>query len=223
MYIARSVPFRLAFPILFSVFLLCLFLPGEGKAFHLFGKGPESAITLAQKGIDESNPEDFNKAVNVPAIVDKATDALMDAMQQLLADGALDNSNLGMMLSLVGAVGKSGQADIVKQLLGTEIRSFVNTGIKSGYFSGKEEVEVKASGGSLSSLITRLAKGRRVLKPGEILEEKDDTAVMNAVFADPKAGEFPLKLGLERKEGNWQVVEILNARDLFNEALQRNR
>lgn len=208
--------------VLLAVFILTLPV-GAAHAFRLFGKEPASALVLAQKGIDESSPDTFNKAIDVASIVNNATDALFEAMLQLAREGALEDSNLGLMVGLMGALNDSGQAGFIKQMLGTEVRGFVNAGIKSGYFSGKENAEVKASGGSLASLVTRLAKGRRELKAGKVLEEKDGKASMEAVFVDPKAGSFPLKLGLEEKDGEWRVVEILNARELFNEAIRKNQ
>ena len=204
--------------LLAAVFLL-LFAPLSA----LGAESPAQALARAQQGIDKADADLFNSAVDVNSIVSKASSPLLAAFRDQAAEGKLGDSNMVMILALAGAAEESGKLDLVKPLLISEVRGFVATGINGGYFSGRPDATVKPPRGSLASSLTKMPKGRREIVPGKILSEQGDKAVMSATFVDPKAGRLPLELALEKRNNTWQVVEITNARELFNEAVRRNR
>lgn len=211
------------FPLLSA--LLCLgLLPGLALPARADASGPLGALITAQKGIDQSDSDLFNQAVDIPTVVDRASDALLTALREEAAAGRLDAGNLGMVLALAGAADNAGQTALIKQLLISEVKSFVASGINGGYFAGSDKAKTKASRGSLASALDKMPKGRREIRPGSILSHTDNIATVSATFIDPEAGSLPLELALEQQDGgNWRVTEILNAKTLFEQAARHRK
>lgn len=184
---------------------------------------PRAALLRAQEGIDAANSDLFNEAVDVSSVVDKVSDALLAALKEQAIKGELGDGNMAMLLALAASAEDSGQIALLKPLLATEVKNFVATGINGGYFAGKPNGSVSPSRGSLASSLKKMPKGRREIAPGKLLSEENGKARMAATFTDPKAGRLPLELVLEQQKGGWRVVEIANAKELFNEAAKRNR
>ena len=184
---------------------------------------PLSAIVKAQQGIDACDSDQFNQAVDVPSVVNKASDALLKALRRQAEEGTLGDSNIGMALALAGMAEEAGQGGIIRQLLLSEVKGFVATGINGGYFAGRPNNTVQAPRGSLASTLEKLPPGRREIAPGKVLSDKDGRALVTGTFADPKAGRLPLELALEKQNGQWRIVEITNAQALFEETARRGR
>lgn len=212
--IFSSWPLRMALrAIVLAAAFVAIAASGNARA-----AGPLDALRTAQQGIDQSDSDAFSRAVDITSVTDGASDALLAALRKQMNEGTLGDSNMGMALMLADMAESSGQAGMIKQLLISEVRGFVTSGINGGYFAGKPNGTVKPSRGSLASTLTKMPEGRRELIPGKILSEKDGKAVVSATFVDPKAGRFPLELGLTRQDGQWRVTEIVNAQALFEQA-----
>lgn len=216
--------------------------PQSGKRFHfaalivlcmVFGfafpqpvladSDPLSAITLAQQGIEQSDSDLFNRAVDVDSVLNKASDTLNTALREQFAAGKLSGGAGAMILLLSTSEEDSAKAGLVKQLMVSEVKDFLAAGINGGYFAGKPNGTIKPSRGTLASTLPKMSKGRKELIPGKVLSQKDGKAMVSATFADAKAGRFPLTLALERQNGNWRVTEIANAAELLEEATKRER
>ncbi|MDR0339122.1 MAG: hypothetical protein LBH65_02465 [Desulfovibrio sp.] len=201
-----------------AIFCFVLSLtPNAAKA------NPLEALERAQRGIDECNSDIFNGAVDMPAVIDKASEALMAGLRKQADEGKLGDSNIAIALMLLGAVEDSSQTGLVKQLMLSEVKGFIATGINGGYFAGKPDPAIKPSRGSLASTLTKMPKGRREILPGEVLSHKDNVASVSGTFVDPKAGRFPLVLTVEKENGIWRIKEISNAQALVEEAVGRDR
>lgn len=190
---------------------------------HAWASEPLSALVTAQKGVDACDSDLFNQAVDVPSVVNKASDSLIKALRTLSAEGTLGDSNIALALALAGMAEQAGQADIIRQLLVSEVRGFVAAGINGGYFAGRPNNTVQPPRGSLASTLDKLPPGRREIVPGRVLSDKEGKAVVSGVFVDPQAGRLPLELALELRNGQWRIVEITNAQSLFEEAARRNQ
>ncbi|MDR3176398.1 MAG: hypothetical protein LBU06_07700 [Desulfovibrio sp.] len=174
--------------------------------------GPLSALARAQEGIDTCDSGLFNSAVDLGAITDKAATALLSAMRKASVEGRLEGP-AALIVSLAGTVSDGGQDKLIRQLLHSEIKSFLAAGINSGWFAGREN---PAPGGrGFASYLKNIPRGRREIVPGKIVSEAGDKAVVTGRFIDPQAGALPLLLELERRDGVWRVVEIKNAAELF--------
>jgi hypothetical protein len=178
------------------------------------------ARVTSQKGIDQKKPDLFIQSVDIARVVDSASDTLLDVLRMQAASGNAESGKPGMLLVLADAAQGSGQADLIKQLLLSEVKTFVATGISGGYFAGTPDPAYPLPGGSLAVTLAKLPQGRREIRPGKILSVDADRARVSAQFNDPGAGSLPLELGLERQQGRWRVVEIINARSLFHQALK---
>ena len=192
-------------------------------AAHAASSDPLSAIAMAQRGIDESDVDLFNRAVDVDSVLNKASGTLNAALREQLAAGKMGGGTGAMVLLLTSAEEDSAQAGLLKQLMISEVKSFVAAGINGGYFAGKPNGRVKPERGTLAGSLPKMSKGRKELSPGKVLSQKDDKATVSAMFTDPKAGRFPLTLALERRDGQWRVMEIANAAELLDEATNRGQ
>lgn len=193
--------------------------PAAGAA----SSDPLSAIITAQRGIDESDADLFNRAVDLDSVLNKAYATLNTALRDQLAAGRLGGAPGAMLMLLTSAEEDSAQAGLVKQLMISEVKSFVAAGINGGYFAGKPGDRTRPERGTLAATLPKMAKGRRELAPGKILSQKEDKATVSASFTDPEAGRFPLTLGLERQNEHWRIMEIINAAELLDETTNRGQ
>lgn len=185
--------------------------------------GPLESLAEIQRGIDACDSDTVTRVVDIPSVVGKASDSLVEVLQQQAAEGNLGDGNLAMVLALAGVAQEGGQAAMIRQLLVSEVRGFVVSGVNGGYFAGNPNGSVAPSRASLANSLEKMPQGRRQVIPGRILSQRDGTAKVSATFVDPKAGRLPLELAMEEQGGAWRVVEIANARSLFQEAARRNR
>ncbi len=178
--------------------------------------GPLAALVKAQRGIDEADSSLVDEAMDVNAVLNKASSVLIAHLRQQAAAGALGEGNMAITMALT-AMGdeNSPQAAFFKQMLISEVKGFMVSGINGGYFAGKPNGRITPPQMSLASTLTKMPEGRREIVPGKILSNKDGKASVSATFVDPGAGRLPLILALERQGENWRVVEITNAASLF--------
>ena len=215
---------------LFAATLLCssflLFAPGMCAEASAAASGPLAALATAQKGIDEANSDLFTQAVDIDSVLNKATGTLTAAVQKQVAEGKMGGSNAMLALSLAGAGDpNSPQGAMIKQMLLSEVKSFVAAGINGGYFAGEPNGKVTSSSGSFGSLIDikKMSKGRKEIVPGKVISQKGEAATVSATLVDHGTGRFPLMLGMEQQNGRWRVTEVTNAADLLERATQSAR
>ena len=224
--ICFSLPSPLAgkFFLLAALIMGCLF-SGLGPSLSLAAASsdPLSAVVMAQQGIDQSDVDLFNQAVDVDSVLNKASGTLNTALREQLAAGKIGGSAGAMVMLLSSGEEDSAQAGLMKQFMISEVKSFVAAGVSGGYFAGKPNGRVKPERGTLAGTLPKMSKGRKELVPGKVLSQQDDKATVSATFNDAKAGRFPLTLGLERRSGNWRVTEIANAAELLKEATNRGQ
>jgi hypothetical protein len=220
---AGSPSARVRLPLLLLLFALALSAAGALRPAPATAASasPLDALVAAQKGIDKKDSDLFNRSVDVESVALRASDTLLAFLRARTASGDPPAGNLGMLLALAAMAQESGQAELVRQLLVSEVKSFVAAGINGGYFAGTPDRTVKLPKSSLAATLPKIPKGRREITAGKVLAETEGKATVSAAFVDPGAGRLPLELALERKQGRWRVVEIINARSLFEQALER--
>lgn len=200
----------------FAVFLAVFFL---SLPCALAAQGPLDAVTTAQKAIDSSDATLFNKVVNVDSILDKGAASALDILTQKMRNGELVGVNPVLALTLSSMGQDPMKIEMLRGLLGAEIKKFVAAGINGGYFAGKPNG--KGDGGAFSGLLQGLSREKKELVPGRVLSEKGDAATISATLVDYGAGKFPLELGLIQENGLWRITEVLNIRALLDSALQQ--
>jgi len=191
---------------------------------------PLAALVQAQRGIDEANSDLFNAVVDVASVVGRASDVLIVVFREQAVSGTggmfggdLGGGNIGALLALAASAGGSGHIALLRQLLITEMKNFVATGVNGGYFAGKPDPSVSPSRSSLAEALRKMPAGRREIVPGRVLSQQGGKARMSAAFNEPEAGSLPLELIFEQHKGGWRVVEIANAKEVFHEAAKRKR
>lgn len=202
-----------------AVFCLCLVTVMSRTAWA--EGSPLESLHLAQRGVDECNADYFNQAVDLPSVVDKAASAMLAALSKQAEEGNLGDGGLAMAVGMLSTVDENAAA-LLRPLLVSEVRGFINSGINGGYFAGKPNGSVKPRRGTLASTLEKMPPGRRQILPGKVLSQKDELASVSAFFIDPEAGSFPLILAMQRENGLWRVKEISNAQELFDEASRRD-
>lgn len=221
---SRRAPLR-TFPAqLPATLLLCLFLGLAGLAVPVSAaaSGPLDSLRTAQQGIDQCDPDLFRQAVDVDAVFNNGFDTLLSVLTEEVRAGNISGENALLAMAVSGlSNGDGANMELLKQLLSSEVKSFVAAGISGGYFAGASNGKVGKNAGAFSSLLKDLSKERKQLVPGNILSQKGDEAVISAQFVDGEAGRFPLKLRLEQGNAGWQVKEVLNAQELLREASRR--
>lgn len=179
---------------------------------------PLHALETIQRAVDESDSDLFTQAADLDSMLNSASDTLMASLKQQAAAGNLGDSNFAMALALVGMAEDSGQGALIKQLMLSEVKGFVVSGLNGGYFAGKPNGRVRPPRASLASTLDKMPQGRREIVPGKVLTNEDGKATVSAIFVDPEAGRLPLVLGLKKQNEHWRVVEIVNAAELFEKA-----
>jgi ABC-type transporter MlaC component len=190
----------------------------------LAASGPLGALTTIQQAVDSADSDLFEQAADLNSLLQTSADALMQSLKHQADQGALGNSQIAMALALSSAMGgDAAQASFLRQLLLSEVRGFVISGINGGYFAGQPNGSIKPSRVSLASLLEKMPKGRREIVPGKVLSHKDGQATVSATFVDPGAGSLPLELALQEENGRWRVTQVLNAAELFALTAQRGQ
>lgn len=181
------------------------------------GGTPLGALVTAQKAIDTCNYEMFSKVVDIDAVLKSGIHPALNGLAQQARKGQLQGVN-PVLLLLLGSVDMRDPAKVqmVEQLLSSELKTFVASGISGGYFAGAPNGK---GGGAASALLEGLSDGRKELVGKKVLKESGNKASVAATLIDHGAGSFPLELGLARHDGVWRVVSIDNAQQLINDAL----
>jgi hypothetical protein len=183
--------------------------------------GPLSAAETAQRGIDACDSDLFSRGVDMDRVALRAVEDLLKAG---FGKERGENKAEGPAAFLVAAgAGNPEQAALIGRLLASELRGFAVSGINSCLFAGREEARPAQSGSLLAPALRGLAPGRREIKAGAILAPGKDKAEITAIFTDPRAGDFPLVLTVERLNGEWRIVEINNVSELLDKAASRGR
>jgi ABC-type transporter MlaC component len=208
-----------------SVLLVALLVAAIGLPRPLFAAGgPLDALSTIQQAVDKADSDLFAQAADLDSLLQTSSDALMQSLKQQADQGALGSSQIAVVLALSSAMGgDSAQASFIRQLLLSEVRGFVISGINGGYFAGQPNGSIKPSRASLASLLEKMPEGRREIVPGKVLSRKDGKATVSATFVDPGAGSLPLELALQEENGHWRVKQVLNAAALFELAARRGK
>jgi hypothetical protein len=179
-------------------------------------QGPLSALAVIQEGVDKADSDLFEQGADLNSLLRAASETLIASLKQQAAEGKLGDANMALGLAIASMDGDSSQAVFIRQLLLSEVRGFVISGINGGYFAGQPNGSIKPSRASLASTLPKMPQGRREIIPGAITSQEGDKATATATFVDPGAGRLPLELALKRENGRWRVTEVLNAAELLN-------
>ena len=208
---------------LFSVFLLALLL----LASPAQAAGPLDAVSNARAAVNADDVDAFNAAVDVDAVLQSGLTEGLDLLCTQAASGKLSQNVDPMMALALSGVASDCRPDnpqllLLRALVQSEAKSFVAAGVGGGYFAGKPNGRV-AESGMHSKLLRGMSSARKELLPGKVISQTGDAAEVSATLRDAKAGEFPLRLKVERKNAAWRITEVLNARELVRGAMEAHR
>ena len=177
--------------------------------FSAFAGTPENTLREIQKAIDSSDVAAFEQHVDMNALLNQSSSALISKLQKA---GTVDTSKLPPMLALmVASVKDPAMAQQIKTLLVQETGTFTRSGIESGFFAGKPKAGVKPKG-MLAPLFGDVSTGRKELKArGAARNAGDGMTVLPATIHDYGNGrDYPVDLGMTPSGDGWKVTSITN-------------
>ena len=157
---------------------------------------PEAVLKEIQTAIDASDLAAFERRVDVDALLDQSSSALITALQKA---GQVDTSGLPPMLALmVASVQDPSMAKQIKGLLVQETGTFTRSGIESGFFAGKPKANAKPKG---------------LLAPlfGNVSRKVNGNVILPATIHDFGNGrDYKVDLGMSPSGESWKVTSIAN-------------
>ena len=163
---------------------------------------PEAVLKEIQTAIDASDLAAFERRVDVDALLDQSSSALIAALQKA---GQVDTSGLPPMLALmVASVQDPSMAKQIKGLLVQETGTFTRSGIESGFFAGKPK-------GLLAPLFGNVSTGRKELRPRGASRKVNGNVILPATIHDFGNGrDYKVDLGMSPSGESWKVTSIAN-------------
>ena len=163
---------------------------------------PEAVLKEIQTAIDASDLAAFERRVDVDALLDQSSSALITALQKA---GQVDTSGLPPMLALmVASVQDPSMAKQIKGLLVQETGTFTRSGIESGFFAGKPK-------GLLAPLFGNVSTGRKELRPRGASRKVNGNVILPATIHDFGNGrDYKVDLGMSPSGESWKVTSIAN-------------
>ncbi|MCL1985991.1 MAG: hypothetical protein FWG59_06045 [Betaproteobacteria bacterium] len=191
---------------------LCLIMLLSSFCAAFAANTPEQAVRDAQRAIDTKNADRFEQLVDTKRIAGAATDLL-------LAEANKTDGQLPPMLALILSSVKDSQAlTSLRNLITREIHSFVHYGVLSGNFSGKPDQSIRPDG-ILAPLFGDVSMGRKELHvAGPSAPNGQKQVLLPVALKDYGNGNiYPLLLRLQWDSPDWQIVEIANLLDIWNQ------
>ena len=189
---------------------LFLFLPLLllAAAPALARQTPEAVLKEIQAASDSGDLPALEKRVDVDALLDQSSSALIAALQKA---GKVDTSGLPPMLALmVASVQDPSMAKQIKTLLVQETGTFARSGIESGFFAGKPKANAKPKG-LLAPLFGDVSTGRKELRPRGASRKANGTTTLPATIHDFGNGrDYKVDLGMTPSGESWKVTSIAN-------------
>ena len=159
---------------------------------------PEAVLKEIQTAIDASDLAAFERRVDVDALLDQSSSALIAALQKA---GQVDTSGLPPMLALmVASVQDPSMAKQIKGLLVQETGTFTRSGIESGFFAGKPKANAKPKG-LLAPLFGNVSTGRKELRPRGASRKVNGNVILPATIHD--FGNGRPRLAPRAPDGAW--------------------
>ncbi len=202
--------------ITFSTFFLLLLLVPSTASLASTESSPLTTIKIVQESIDASDYTAFAKVVDVDAVVSSAIPKIILQLQALDSTGMIQTSPaLSFAFKSINPNDPT-QLAFLSQLVGSEVKTLLASGISGGYFAGQPNGK---GTGAHSSILDKMTTGRKAILGKKVRFSEPNKAIVEGSLHDEGNAEFPLVLGLELQENLWRVVSIENAEELVNSAI----
>lgn len=184
------------------------------------GDGPLEAVGLAGKAIETADVDLFRSVVNMDALLESASEDIRKELVSLAGKGQLKGIN-PTILALINE-DDSLTAKLAVQLFSQDIKDYVAIGIRNGYFSGRQTLPSDMTG-PFPGIMKKASHAKKEIKPGKVLSQKGNRAVVSATLVDHQLGSFPLELGLAKTDRGWEVDSLVNARSLVKSLAEKKK
>ena len=167
---------------------------------------PEAVLKEIQAAIDASDLAAFERRVDVDALLDQSSSALIAALQKA---GQVDTSGLPPMLALmVASVQDPSMAKQIKGLLVQETGTFTRSGIG---FLGRNPKANAQPNGLIATLFGNVSTGRKELRPRGASRKVNGNVILPATIHDFGNGrDYKVDLGMSPSGESWKVTSIAN-------------
>ena len=209
--------FRARRALLAAAFLAVLGMVWTAGAVHA-APGPVESIAMLQKGVDTRDLALVEKYLDSDGTVVKAVDVIVTDKDILRQAG-----QASFAIAAILAMGSDEKmVPVLRDLMKSEAREYIRHGVVSGAFAGAPQEGVSTYGGIFGKVFRGGNKDRKKFGPATLKTSGKETAVVATTLADGAKGRtYPLELRLERQQGIWRVVEIVNVSQLVLKAKEK--
>jgi hypothetical protein len=187
----------------------------SGPSARLPEHSPEGIIGEVQRAVDAKDAARFEQLVDVRGVADRAVGALLEEAAKSPEGTTILPPLPALMLSSLKDSPRA--LSELRALLARETENFVRYGVRSGYFAGRADANVRPEG-LQALLFSDVSPGRKQLSPagpalpaGPAGPAGKDAALLPAELRDHGTGNgYPLLLRLQRTESGWRVAELVN-------------
>ena len=185
-----------------AVLLFCLASSAQAQG------SAETVLGSVQQSIDTSDMQLFERHVAVDALLEQGASAVFGVLSTSGGKG------LPPMLSLMAASAQDPtMAAQIKKLLKQETRSFLEYGVSSGLFAGKQTSG--SPSGMIAPLMRDASTGRKEIRSRAPARKSGDSWIVPAVIHDEGNGrDYKVDLRVRAIDGNWKIMEVANMNQL---------
>ena len=193
-----------------ALFAAVLAFAAESPAASAAAK-PEACIAMLQNGIDTKDLALVEQHLDIDSVTAKG--AVSVFADKDIAKEAARHPALGLMLALGGNAANN---EALISLIASEVREYVEYGVRSGAFAGKPEETQKPYQGLFGKAFRGGAKDRMTFGETKLLRQEGASAIVVTTLTERGKGRaYPLHLRLEQQNAVWRVTEVVNIADFI--------
>lgn len=197
--------------LLCAVPLLCCRAP----AFAAAPAGPAQTVTMIQRGIDAADLAMVERYLDIDAVAAKAASVAVTDENTLREAGK--EPAVAALIALGAATGAN---DAIRDMLAAEAAEYVRHGVTSGAFAGSPKQDAPPYRGIFSKAFRGGAKDKQTFGPATVTSQNQDTArVVTSLRSGPKGTPQSLDLLLEKRNGVWRVMKVVNLPEILRKHL----
>ena len=193
------------------ILLLCC-----GPAFAANSSGPAQTVAMIQKGLDTADLGLVERYLDIDAVAGKAASVAVTDENTLREAG---KEPAAAVLIALGAA--TGANEAVRDMLAAEAKAYARHGVSSGAFAGSPKQDAPPYHGLFSKAFRGGEKDKKTFGPATVTSQKGDTArVATSLQSGTKSKPQALDLLLQKQNGVWRVIEVVNLPEILHQNMQ---
>lgn len=196
----------LSFIVCFS--LVCLH-PEKG-----WSQAPHATLIEIGKAVDQGDGNRFMELVDVDSILKQGLDVFFREAKKPEYSKHMPPV---LMLVISQALKTGPEGNLLRELLGNEVKAFILNGINSGAFAGKKYAVAEKSG-MLAPLLANASTGKKEIRGiGETIIDGEEAIIPFSIHDYGNDNDYLIRGRFGKKETAWQLKGIDNFEQLFSQ------